>query len=158
MTRKWTFRANGQIYVLVKQPQEREVHVLMKVFLAKLYGTDYPNLRIEVPYVHEARYKPDLLALDDRGEAIFWGECGAVSQEKIAVLIKKYRTTHLCFSKWNIRPRPFEKIIGRAVQSLKRPRTAPVDFINFAEVHRQAVGNDGNILLEWKMVDRKRWD
>ena len=158
MKRKWTFRANGRIYVLVKRPQEREVHVLMKIFLAKLYGADYAHLRIEVPYARESRYKPDLSALDDQGEALFWGECGEVSREKLIALIKKYRTTHLCFSKWNIRSYAFERMIERAIQSLKRPRTAPVDFINFKEKHRDSVADDGEILLQWNEVARKRWN
>ena len=157
MTRKWTFRANGHIYMLVKQPQEREVHVLMKVFLAKLYGTDYPDLRIEVPYAQETRYKPDLLSLNEQGEAAFWGECGEVSQAKLTALIKKYRTTHLCFAKWNIRSLPFEQMIDRAVQSLKRPRFAPVDFINFTEEQRTKVADDGEILLTWDEVTSRRW-
>ena len=158
MTRKWTFRANGQIYVLVKRPQEREVHVLMKIFLAKLYGTRYLNLKIEVPYAAETRYKPDLLALDAHGEVRFWGECGEVSHEKLLMLIKKYRMAHLCFSKWNIRSQPFEQMIDQAIRQLKRPRTAPIDFINFAETHREFIADNGEILLEWEEVIRRRWD
>ena len=167
MTRKWTFRANGQIYVLVKRPQEREAHVLMKAFLAKLYGTEYPTLRIEVPYAHEARYKPDALALNDQGEATFWGECGEVSREKLVALIKKYRDTHLCFSKWNvysgnirsgnIRPHPFEQMISQAVEALKRPRTAPIDFINFSEDHRKKIADDGEVMLSWDDVTKNQW-
>lgn len=158
MTRKWTFRANGQTYVLVKRPEEREVHVLMKIFLAKLYGADYPHLKIEVPYPAETRYKPDLLSLDEQGEARFWGECGEVSSKKLGVLIKKYRRTHLCFVKWNIRPYPFEQMIDQAVRQLKHPRTAPIDFINFDESHRYQVDGRGEVLLDWKDVARRRWE
>ena len=159
MTRKWTFRANGQTYVLVKRPEEREVHVLMKIFLAKLYGPDYPNLRIEVPYVSEPRYKPDLLSLNERDEALFWGECGEVSGKKLVALIKKYRSTHLCFAKWNIRSAPFEQMIERAVAQLNHPRRAPIDFINFADAYINTGSlTDGEVLLGWDEVARRRWE
>ena len=134
------------------------MHVLMKIFLAQLYGAEYPNLRIEVPHPTEPRYKPDLLALGAQGETLFWGECGEVSREKLTNLIKKYRSTHLCFSKWNIRSRPFEAMIEQAIRSSKRPRTAPVDFINFSEIHREAVDPNGQILLTEKEVARRRWE
>ncbi len=158
MMRKWTFRANGQTYVLVKRPEEREVHVLMKIFLAELYGATYPHLRIEVRHALEPRYKPDLLSLDDRGEALFWGECGEVSRKKLTYLIKTYRQTHLCFAKWSIRPRPFEQLIEQAVRQVKRPRTAPVDFINFADEHQHEVNEQGEITLDWSEVPYRRWE
>ena len=149
MMRKWTFRANGQTFVLVKRPEEREVHVLMKVFLAKLYGPTYPNLRIEVRHATELRYKPDVLSLDGQGEALFWGECGEVSRKKL---------TYLCFAKWSIRPRPFEQLIEQAVRQVKRPRAAPVDFINFADDHQYEVGEQGEVTLDWSAVTYRRWE
>ena len=157
LRRKWSFKINGQTYVLIKRPQEREEHVLMKILLAKLYADQFADIKIEVHYEVEHRYKPDLLALDARGEALFWGECGAVSQEKLNALIKKYPRTHLCFSKWNVATYPFEKMIDKAIQQLKRPRTAPVDFINFSEAARDSITEQGEVLLDWEGVERKRW-
>ena len=140
----------------------------MKIFLAKLYGVDYPNIKIEVRYAAETRYKPDLIALDDQGEALFWGECGEVSSKKLGALIKKYPRTHLCFAKWNIhsgnirsgniRPSPFEQMIERVVGQLKRSRRAPVDFINFADSHQSRVADDGEVLLNWSEINYRRWD
>ncbi|MGB3849244.1 MAG: hypothetical protein WA958_04705 [Tunicatimonas sp.] len=157
MRRKWTFRANGRLYVLVKRPEEREEHVLMKIFLAHLYGPHYPHLSIEVPYAPEPRYKPDLLALDDHGEALFWGECGAVSQKKITTLMQRYPRTHLCFSKWDTTTRAIESVINNAWSRRKRQPRAPVDLINFADHHRHQISRTGTVLLDWSEVTYQRW-
>lgn len=129
----------------------------MKIFLAKLYSEKFEEIKIEVRYTGEKRYKPDLLATDLQGEAIFWGECGEVGLDKIHTLISRYRDTHLSFAKWNIPPYPFEKIIEEGMAQTKRKRSAPVDFINFSEEHRELIADNGEVLVDWPQLYFKRW-
>jgi hypothetical protein len=157
LRRKWSFRINGQKQILIKRAEEKDTHVLMKIFLAKLYNKQYDDIKIEVRYAAEKRYKPDLLATDLQGEAIFWGECGEVSLEKVHTLISRYRDTHLSFAKWNINPRPFEKIIDEGLEKIKKKRQAPVDFINFTEEDRDKIADKGEILIDWGQFYHKRW-
>lgn len=158
LPKKWSFKINGKKQVLIKRREEREEHVLMKVFLAKVYSFYYDGLKIEVRFHGESRFKPDVLALNEQGHVIFWGECGEVSQEKIKILIKKYRDTHLCFSKWNIKPGgPFEKMIASAIKELKKRRSAPVDFINFPEEVRSQITNDGEVIIDWDQLTLQQW-
>ncbi|MFP4089473.1 MAG: hypothetical protein ACLFT3_04150 [Cyclobacteriaceae bacterium] len=157
LSRKWSFRIDGQKIILVKRPEEREVHVLMKIFLAKLYTPLYEDIKIEVRYAAEHRYKPDLISTDLWGKALFWGECGEVSLEKIQTLLSKYRETHFCFSKWEANPRFFEKIILDALAQVKRKRTAPVDFINFSEKDKEAISERGDVLIDWQEIYYRRW-
>lgn len=157
LRRKWSFRINGQKQVLIKRPEEKETHVLMKIFLAKLYSQQYEAIKIEVHYAAEQRYKPDLLATNLQGEALFWGECGEVGEEKVYHLISKYRDTHLCFAKWKIKPSPFEKMIEAAMRQLKKPRPAAVDFINFREEDKVCVAEDGEVTISWDELYFRRW-
>lgn len=157
LRRKWSFRVNGQKQILIKRPEEREVHVLMKIFLAKLFAPDYEDIKIEVRYDRENRYKPDLLSTDLRGEADFWGECGEVSVEKIQTLLSRYRNVHFCFSKWEANPRFFEPIIEKALKGLSGKRSAPVDFINFNDSNQEAIADDGEVLIRWEQIYHRRW-
>ena len=157
LKRKWSFRINGQKQILIKRAEEKETHVLMKIFLAKLYDTEYEDIKIEVRHAAEKRYKPDLLALNLQGEAIFWGECGEVGFDKIQVLISRYRDTHLSFAKWNINPRFFEKLISEGLKKTKRKRSAPVDFINFTDDQRELIADNGEVLVDWPDLYFRRW-
>lgn len=157
LRRKWSFRINGQKQILIKKAEEKDTHVLMKIFLAKLYNDKFEDIKIEVRHNREKRYKPDLLATDLQGEAIFWGECGEVSREKILTLIRRYRDTHLSFAKWNINPAPFEQIIEDSLDEIRKKRTAPVDFINFSEEDRDSIADNGEVLISWKQLYHKRW-
>jgi hypothetical protein len=92
------------------------------------------------------------------GEANFWGECGEVSLEKVHTLISRYRDTHLCFAKWNINPAPFEKIIEDGLHKIRRKRSAAIDFINFSEVDREKIADNGEVLIAWEHLYHKRWE
>lgn len=157
LRRKFSFRINGQKQILIKRPEEKETHVFMKIFLAKLYNQTYEDIKIEVRHAAEQRYKPDLLATNLEGDALFWGECGEVSLEKIRYLMSRYRQTHLCFAKWNIKPTLFEQMIDTSLQKLKKSRHAPVDFINFKDEDRKYIDTQGEILIEWNDLYFRRW-
>lgn len=157
LRRKWSFRINGQKHILIKRKEEKETHVLMKIFLAKLYAARYDDIKIEVRLGKEKRYKPDLIAVNYLSEPLFWGECGEVGIEKIRKLLSRYRETHFCFAKWNIPSHPFEKLLSQSLAAIGKKRNAPVDFINFSEEQREKIAENGEILINWEDVYCRRW-
>lgn len=128
LRRKLTFRAHGKQVVFVKKANERPEHVIMKALLWALYLPAYPDLRVEV-HVGD-RYKPDVVALDDRGKPLFWAEAGQVGSEKIRSLARRYRSTHFVIAKWDTRLDPFIDLVTAALDSVTR--SAPFDLVNFA--------------------------
>src|SRR3712207_1194814 len=97
LPRKFTVRADDLKLVLVKGAGESERHVLLKALVFGLYVATYPQLAVEVAI--GKRYKPDLVALDDGGHAIFWAECGEIGRDKIIHLVRGYPRTHLVVAK-----------------------------------------------------------
>ena len=155
LRRKLTFRAHGATLVLIKRPAESAEHVLQKALVWALYLPAYPDLRVEVPLPGPERYKPDLLSLDGERPR-FWGECGVVSVAKLNDLLRRYRTTSFLFSKWNMPVDPFAALIERALKGLRR--SAPVELICFPADAARHVGEDGEIRITQRDVERRRWE
>ena len=142
LRRKWTLRAHGQQVVFVKRRNERSEHVLMKALLWALYLPQYPNLRVEVSVGD--RYKPDVVALDERGHPVFWAEAGRISPRKIETLAKRYRHTHFVIGKWARTLAPLAETVESAIADLNR--TAPFDLIRFpSDSSWRFVDDDGVI-------------
>jgi hypothetical protein len=80
--RKRMYHAHDRKIILAKNPDESGEHVLMKAFLWALYLPDYPTLTVEIRIGD--RYKPDVVALNEGGKPLFWGEAGQVSMEKVS--------------------------------------------------------------------------
>jgi hypothetical protein len=156
LRRKLTVRAHGHSLVLVKRPIESAEHVLQKALLWALYLPRYPNLRVEVPLPHPSRYKPDILALDERQEPILWGECGEVAIEKLRFLLSRYRRTHVVFSKWDTRLDPFAELIVKALPDQRR--TAAVELISFPPQASDWIGPDGTIAIDLADLEIRRWE
>jgi hypothetical protein len=156
LRRKLTVRAHGQSLVLIKRPIESAEHVIQKALLWALYLPRYPKLRVEVPLPQPSRYKPDLLALDELQEPIFWGECGEVAIEKLRFLLSRYRRTHFVFSKWDTRLDPFAEFIAKAMPSNRR--RAPVELISFPPEAAEWISGDGSIVVEPGSCEMRRWD
>ena len=127
LRRKWTFRVGDKQLVLIKKRYEKSTHVLMKAFLWALYLPRYPNLIVEIPL--SDRYKPDVVALNAEGSAIFWGEAGSVGTRKIRSLLRRYRSTHFAMAKWESPLDPLLEIVTDALNGVKR--AAPVDLLSF---------------------------
>ena len=127
LRRKWTFRAHGKQMVFVKKVLEGDTHVFVKAMLWALFLPDYPDLSVEIPIGY--RYKPDLVQMDDSGIPEFWGEAGKVGARKIRTLIRRFRSTHLVFAKWNMNLAPFQKMVKKEMSYTHRK--APVDLISF---------------------------
>jgi len=156
LRRKLTVRAHGQSLVLVKRPIESAEHVIQKALLWALYLPSYPQMRVEVPLSQPSRYKPDVLALDDRAEPIFWGECGEVAVEKLQFLLSRYRRTYFVFSKWDIRLDPFADLIVKALKQSRR--AAPVELIGFRPSAIERIQPDGRITVTDEDYELRRWE
>ena len=149
LRRKLTFRAHGRTLVLVKRANEKLEHRLMMALLWALYLPRYPELRVDVPI--GARYRPDLVQLDSSGQPIFWGECGEVGLEKLQVLCKRYRDTHLVFAKWAINLQPFAGLIDQALREVRR--SAPVELIGFDDGAARFANATGEVQIDFADVE-----
>ena len=154
LRRKWTFRAHGRRVVFIKKALESDVHVVMKALLWALYLPEYPDLSIEIHIGN--RFKPDLVQLDDNSEPVFWGEAGRVSSKKMHTLIKRFRSTHMVFAKWDMNLEPFERTLKKASSAIQR--SALIDLISFsADSNDRFIQPDGTIQIDFKDVDRLRF-
>jgi hypothetical protein len=151
LRRKWTLRAHGRQVVFAKKPGESEHHVLMKALLWALYLPDYPDVIVEVAVGD--RYKPDLVALDTRGEPRFWAEAGEVRVEKMRSLVRRHRSTHFVVAKWDVRLAPYVELARGALAGTRRQ--APFDLVVFpADSADRFINDAGEIRvthaqLEW---------
>ena len=153
LPRKWTFRAHGRQMVLVKKPLESQTHVFTKALLWALFLPDYPDLAVEVAVGN--RYKPDLVQLSSDGKPQFWGEAGRVGRRKIQTLLRRFRSTHFAFAKYNASLQPFERILAKAAAALRR--TAPVDLICFpADSAEKFIDRGGTIRIAMQDIERVR--
>jgi hypothetical protein len=82
----YDFELRGRRVRLWKRLGESYEHVLMKALGYAMFVGEFPGLEIEKRV--GLRYKPDLVALDETGRFLFWGECGANSLRKTAWLLK----------------------------------------------------------------------
>lgn len=82
----YDFELSGRRVRLWKKQGESYEHVLMKALGYAMFVREFPGLEIERRV--GLRYKPDLVARDDAGRFLFWGECGANSIRKTAWLLK----------------------------------------------------------------------
>lgn len=157
LRRKLRFHAHGATLILIKRPIESTEHVLQKAVLWALYLPDYPNLRVEVHLPGPSRYKPDLLALNaDR--PIFWGECGVVSHEKLADLLRRYRGTHFVFSKYGRSASGFSAFANQIEHALQQiRRTAPVELLRLPDQGTFA-NEHGDMLVTFDDIERRRWE
>lgn len=152
---KWRITAHQSTLVLKKRPLEKSSHVVMKGLLWAMYLPSYPELKVEVPIGH--RYKPDLVALDDLSEPVFWGEAGAVAKRKVYQLCRSFKHTHLVFAKWGAPSKHVMLSFEEAARS--GPRKAPVELHFFPEDSRERfVSERGEIAIEPGDVPRFVWD
>jgi hypothetical protein len=150
LRRKWTVHAHGRQIVLVKKPYEKHIHVLMKGFLWALYLPQYPNLTVETPV--SDRFKPDLVALDEMGQPVFWGEAGHIPVRKIRSLIRRYRSTHFAIARWNSQLEPVVKIVKDAMVGIARE--SPVDLITFQENSGECfINQSGDIQISHEQLE-----
>ncbi len=153
LRRKWTLRVYGKQMVFIKKPFESDVHVMTKAFIWALFLPDYPHLCVEIPV--GGRYKPDVVQFDEKGEPIFWGEAGHVGRRKMRTLVRRHRSTHLVFAKWDLDLAPFSRILQKETASVHRQ--APVDLISFpAASDERFIQPDGSIQMTFDDIGLMR--
>ena len=94
-----------------------------------------------------ARYRPDLVQLGAEGQPVFWGEAGEVGVEKLRLLCRRYRDTHLVFAKWSSNLQPFAALIEAMLREARR--TAPVELIGFGADAARFVDETGQIAISF---------
>jgi hypothetical protein len=72
-------------------------HVLMKALGYALFVGDFPQMEIETKV--GLRYKPDLVAVGENNQFVFWGEAGDNSFRKTLWLLKHARVEKLVLFK-----------------------------------------------------------
>lgn len=151
LPRKWRLRVGKHHNVFAKGFNESAEHVLMKILIWALYLPQYPDLRVE--YRFGDRYKPDIVALNEHSEPLFWGESGQVSASKIRSIARRFPNTHFAISKWNTGLEQHAQHIKRQLEGLKRQ--APFDLLGFPENSRKRFIQDDNTVhirfedIEW---------
>ncbi len=144
LRRKWTFRSGGRQLVVEKNRLESREHVLMKAFLWALYLPEYPDLQVEIRIGD--RFKPDLIARDESGRSIFWGESGKVKPSKIESILRRHREAHLAVAKWDANPKPYAREIEKILRGLRGTRR--VDLLVFpGDSAERFIGTDGELKI-----------
>jgi uncharacterized protein YaeQ len=108
----YDFELMGRRVRLWKKLGESYEHVLMKALGYAMFAREFPGLEIERRV--GLRYKPDLVARDETGRFLFWGECGANSLRKTNWLLKHAGVERLVLF----------KIGGNVAQLLEQLRAA----------------------------------
>ncbi len=91
------FELAGRRVRLWQRIGESYEHVLMKALGFAMFVGEFPNLEIEKKV--GLRYRPDLVAQNQHGDFLFWGECGANSIRKTIWLLKHARVERLVLFK-----------------------------------------------------------
>ncbi|KAL1526926.1 hypothetical protein AB1Y20_015617 [Prymnesium parvum] len=138
-------RAHGRSLTLVKVRGESVQHVLMKGFLWAMLLPQHPDLLCEVNANHH--YKPDVVSFSERGVPLCWGECGAVTTEKLSQLASEFPSTHFVVSKW-----AHSDIRGYAQQLRLElalpPRAAPFEVVSIPDnCSDEHITRDGEVTL-----------
>lgn len=91
------FNLAGKRTRLWQRTGESYEHILMKALGFAMFAAEYPNLEIETKV--GLRYKPDLIALSEKNDFAFWGECGQNSIRKTHWILKHTRTEKMVLFK-----------------------------------------------------------
>lgn len=91
------FQLAGKRVRLWQRLGESYGHILMKALGYAMFVGDFPQMEIETKV--GLRYKPDLVARDETGNFLFWGEAGENSLRKTNWLLKHARVEKLVLFK-----------------------------------------------------------
>jgi hypothetical protein len=126
----YDFELAGRRMRLYKRLGESYEHVLMKALGYAMFVEEFPGLEIERRV--GLRYKPDLVARDEAGRFLFWGECGANSLRKTNWLLKHAGVERLVLFKIGHNAvQLIEQLRAAVVARYRRPGRAIL--INFVE-------------------------
>ena len=122
------FHLSGKRARLWQRLGESYEHVLMKALGYAMFVEDFPQMEIELKV--GLRYKPDLVARDDAGNFLFWGEAGDNSIRKTNWLLKHARVEKLVLFKIAVNSAQFTNQLREEIPAKYRPPGKLV-LINF---------------------------
>ena len=122
------FNLAGQRMRLWQRTGESYEHILMKALGYAMFTEEFPTLEIEIKV--GMRYKPDLVARDEAGNFLFWGEAGANSLRKTGWLLKHTRTKKLALFKIGLNIAQLAGQLRAEIPAKYRPKERLV-LINF---------------------------
>jgi len=90
---------------LVSGPNELDVHLAHKLAAYVLFWDDEPMLdaNAKTPALASFEFLPDLIALDDAGEAKLWVECGTTTMHKLTKITRRAPRCRIVVLKENAR-------------------------------------------------------
>jgi hypothetical protein len=84
--RQLRFRVQGKPIHLFKHKGESTHQVYLRILVYAMFLERYPSLEIDPRLTF--KYHPCVAALDYTGEVTFWGQCGKVSDDQVAWVLK----------------------------------------------------------------------
>lgn len=124
------FNIAGNTVRFWQRTGESYEHILLKALGFAMFVKDYPNIEIEKKV--GLRYKPDLVARNENGEFIFWGEAGDNSLRKTYWLLKHARVEKLVLLKLAISDAQFVKQLREEIPPRYR-ENGRLSVINFTK-------------------------
>lgn len=126
----YDFELSGEKIRLWQRIGESYEHVLLKALGYAMFVREFPNLEIEKRV--GLRYKPDLVAQNENGEFVFWGEAGDNSVRKTLWLLKHARVEKLVLLKLAISETQFIKQLREEIPPRYR-ENGKLFVINFTK-------------------------
>lgn len=132
------FELAGEKVRLWQNQGESFEHILMKALGYAMFIEKYPNLKIEK--IVGLRYKPDLIAQNDKRDFEFWGECGQNSINKTAWLLKHTQIKEFALFKIGFNADSLIKQIRKDIPEKYRPKNSLI-LINFVNYIKDLTAN-----------------
>lgn len=126
----YDFELAGEKVRLWQRIGESYEHVLLKALGYAMFSHEFPNLEVEKRV--GLRYKPDLVAQNENGEFVFWGEAGDNSIRKTLWLLKHARVEKLALLKLAISETQFIKQLREEIPARYR-ENEKLFVINFTK-------------------------
>lgn len=100
-----TFNGETRKPYLVSGPSEPDDHLAHRIAAYILFWKDNPTLdaTVKTPALANFEFLPDLLAVDDAGEATVWIECGTVTMNKLTKVTRRMPRARIVIMKENER-------------------------------------------------------
>lgn len=126
----YDFELAGRKVKLWQRTGESYEHILLKALGYAMFVEEFPALEIEMRV--GLRYKPDLVARNEQGDFLFWGEAGENSLRKTAWLLKHARVERLALFKLGINSEQLVKQLREEIPSRYR-ENGKLFVINFTK-------------------------
>ena len=112
--------------LLVAKPEEPGEHLAHKLAAAVLFWDQDPivDASKKTPALAQFEFLPDLIALDDAGDAKLWVECGSTTMNKLNKLIRRLPYSRLVVMKET--PREAKRLRDEISAQLDKPERVEI--------------------------------